>query len=80
MKQSNNEGDRVPTIISTFSLVPKRSFQSQIGLYQIELLVKGVPQESPNNPSSAKTISCSLPLKIIPMELTEHGNVKLAPT
>lgn len=57
-------------------------------LHLSELLDRGVPWKSPNNPSCFQDyIGCSPQndgktplLKTIPIQLTEHGEVQLVPT
>lgn len=51
MKSQNNGGDRVSTghLLST-----KKSSNARTGLQPIELLVKGDPWKSPNNPGSCQ--------------------------
>lgn len=78
MKPSNTRGDRGP---AGQVLSPNEASSIGIELHIIELLAKGIPWESPNNPGYCftKTDGKASLLKAIPTDLTEHEAVKLVP-
>lgn len=84
-KKSPNNGRQSP---SWSSLITKRSFQDPFGLHIVESLVKGVSQESPNNPccfQDSKFLftnfdSKSTLLKTVRTQAIDYRDAELVPT
>ena len=74
-----NGGDRIPT---GHLLSPNETSSTGIGLHLVEMLVKGVFWESPNNPDgcSPQTDGQAPLLETTPTQLIKHGEVQLVPT